>query len=1210
MKEKFRNFCKCNLQRRMVRLLLGFYVILFMGSLNLVQAQVISPYLIGQNAWMPYWFYDGKVAYLWDEIKTANYTLIRVGGNDAMTANKDYTKVISLIDGVYSAGAVPMVQIPDDFTAAQTIAYYNYLNVTMKKGIKYWSIGNEPTLNGRGSVTQIADYIKRISSALKSVDPNAIVMGTDEASFNSTDQAAWLGGYADISGKDAAGNYYIDVYTWHSYNWTSISGHESNVNTTLAKLATVNANRPANKQISWGMTEWNTHWDQDQQVTDYKAWSFRTGQLFAEMYDMGMRKGAFTMTPWCIHESGGDRAGTDNSIFDTEWDFKPRSSYWHSSMLGQNMKDNYLTNTDNQADIKVISMGDASGVSVMIMNTSKTNSYAYSLKLDNGTISSTTLQIKVNANIDAQTQGTVSAYSTQMLVFCPNGTLMKRYIYTTANCDARTAPSVETFATTCETTPAVLTTIAVTPATTTVYNGSSVTFAAQGYDQYGAVIASTPTWTVSGGGTITSAGVFTATTTGGPYTVTATSGTIKGTATVTVVAAPVPVTLPAKIEAENYTVMYGIQTETTTDTNGGLNVGYTDAGDYMDYYVNVPSTGTYTIDFRVASAVTTGKFELRNSAGTALATVSQTVAGDWQGWSTKTVTANLTAGIQTLKIYYTGAGLNINWFEVKTTIPVLTSITVSPATSALAVGQVQQFTATGKDQFGAAIAFTPTWTATGGTITSLGIYTATTAGTQTITATSGTISGVATATVTASNAAPGIIQAENYATMYGIQTETTTDTGGGQNVGWIDTGDYMTYTVNVATAGTYSINFRVAGWSTTGRISIQNAANTTLTSANVPNGGTGAYQVWSTVAGEGNFTLSAGVQTIRIYATGSPWNLNWFEIKSVSTPALTTITVTPSTATIVSGSSQQFTAVGYDQFGAAMAIAPIWSTNAPNGLYTGTTVGGPYSVTASVGTVSGSANVTVTAASTDPLTLSYYHIVDKYTADYMRPTDGLATSVITQYESATVPTYSSFQWEFRAATTTGYYYIVNKYTGYAIYPTGASATDGVGLSQVALTTSNQNNTEMQWAVTVSDEANYYWIKNRKSGLNIRPAGGANGTGIAIVQNTLVTTYSSFKWSLVSQGLKSAFIEANEMDVSSMPVSVYPNPVQNNLKINLNGNTCSTLEILDLTGRVQKTVQINNGQSVIDIDFSAYNKGVYLLKLSNEKESITRKVIKN
>jgi hypothetical protein len=55
--------------------------------------------------------------------------------------------------------------------------------------------------------------------------------------------------------------------------------------------------------------------------------------------------------------------------------------------------------------------------------------------------------------------------------------------------------------------------------------------------------------------------------------------------------------IPGKIEAENWTAMSGVTNETTSDTGGGLEVGYIDAGYWMDYSVDVASAGTYTVDF-------------------------------------------------------------------------------------------------------------------------------------------------------------------------------------------------------------------------------------------------------------------------------------------------------------------------------------------------------------------------------------------------------------------------------------------------------------------------------------------------------------------------------------------------------------------------------------------------------------------------------------
>jgi hypothetical protein len=88
------------------------------------------------------------------------------------------------------------------------------------------------------------------------------------------------------------------------------------------------------------------------------------------------------------------------------------------------------------------------------------------------------------------------------------------------------------------------TAIVVSPASATVNTSATQQFSAAERDQFGANLASQPafTWSVSGGGTISASGLFTAgTTAGGPYTVTAKSGAISGTGSVTVSLASMPV---------------------------------------------------------------------------------------------------------------------------------------------------------------------------------------------------------------------------------------------------------------------------------------------------------------------------------------------------------------------------------------------------------------------------------------------------------------------------------------------------------------------------------------------------------------------------------------------------------------------------------------------------------------------------------------------
>jgi glucan 1,3-beta-glucosidase len=47
------------------------------------------------------------------------------------------------------------------------------------------------------------------------------------------------------------------------------------------------------------------------------------------------------------------------------------------------------------------------------------------------------------------------------------------------------------------------------------------------------------------------------------------------------------------------------------------------------------------------------------------------------------------------------------------------------------------------------------------------------------------------------NELPGLIQSENWTAMSGFQVEATTDSGGGNNVGFADPGDWLEYSVNI-----------------------------------------------------------------------------------------------------------------------------------------------------------------------------------------------------------------------------------------------------------------------------------------------------------------------------------------------------------------------------------------------------------------------------
>ena len=123
-----------------------------------------------------------------------------------------------------------------------------------------------------------------------------------------------------------------------------------------------------------------------------------------------------------------------------------------------------------------------------------------------------------------------------------------------------------------------------------------------------------------------------------------------------------------------------------------------------------------------------------------------------------------------------------------------------------------------------------------------------------------------------------IVQAEFYTEMSGIQLQDTLDEGGGKNVGWIDTGDYLTYRLRVEEAGTYRIIYRVASESGGAEIRL-NLSFSTL--ATTPIAATGGWQVWTDVTSE-EFQLQPGVYTFTIRANTGGFNLNYFTFEKVN----------------------------------------------------------------------------------------------------------------------------------------------------------------------------------------------------------------------------------------------------------------------------------------------------------------------------------------
>ncbi|GAC1424498.1 MAG: hypothetical protein NVS9B7_05460 [Flavisolibacter sp.] len=271
------------------------------------------------------------------------------------------------------------------------------------------------------------------------------------------------------------------------------------------------------------------------------------------------------------------------------------------------------------------------------------------------------------------------------------------------------------------------------------------------------------------------------------------------------------IALPAQIKASDFTAKNNVQTEPTSDIGGGLDVGYINAGSWMEYRVHTADTATYTIAFRLAAPGANGQIQILKASGAVLNTVNVPQTGGWQTWQTTSATVKLDSGDQVIRIFAVSPGWNINWMN-------FTKGGVAPPPTP-----------------------TPTPTPTPAPTGSYVLI-------------------------------PATIRAETYVAMNGVQTEPTTDIGGGNDVGYINPGSWMDYNIQVPDTGAYTVNIRLASPISSAQFQFRKADGSIINTVNVPN--TGGWQNWQTTSTV--FRLDTGKQTIRIYSLTSSWNINWF----------------------------------------------------------------------------------------------------------------------------------------------------------------------------------------------------------------------------------------------------------------------------------------------------------------------------------------------
>ncbi len=117
----------------------------------------------------------------------------------------------------------------------------------------------------------------------------------------------------------------------------------------------------------------------------------------------------------------------------------------------------------------------------------------------------------------------------------------------------------------------------------------------------------------------------------------------------------------------------------------------------------------------------------------------------------------------------------------------------------------------------------------------------------------------------------------NYRPTEDVDIETCTDAGGGYNVGYATSGEWLEYTVDVQATGSYDMDLRVACMGDGRTVTLAMDGTAFASDVAIPN--TGGWQTWTTTSVK-NIPLKAGQQVMRLTIGATDYvNLNYVQFK-------------------------------------------------------------------------------------------------------------------------------------------------------------------------------------------------------------------------------------------------------------------------------------------------------------------------------------------
>lgn len=553
-------------------------------------------------------------------------------------------------------------------------------------------------------------------------------------------------------------------------------------------------------------------------------------------------------------------------------------------------------------------------------------------------------------------------------------------------------------------------------------------------------------------------------------------------------------------------------------------------------------------------------------------------------WNTGATTASISVSPAATTVY-TITGTTGGCSNTKTsTVTVNANPTVTVNSPTICAGNTAALSATGATSY--------LWN-TGATTSAINVSPASTT-VYTVTGTSGSCTNVKTTTVVV-NTIPTVNV--NSSTICSGNTANLTATGATSylwNTGATTSGISVSpssttiYTVTGTSNGCSNVKTSTVTVNATPTVNVNSYTICAGGSATLTANGANTY-TWNTGSTANPLVVSPASTTIYT-ATGTSSGCSSSTSATVTIGTALSIITSPASQTICSGSSATLTASG--------ATTYTWSTGAvANSIVVTPTSNASYNVTGSSGTCSGSnmASVNVTFPAALGLNLSNVSCFGQSNGSAtVTPTGGAAPYSYNYSSGATTAVAGGLSaGTYTANVTTAFgcvssqVFTITQPAVLGLNTTTANASCGTCADGSASVTATGGNAPYT----------YTWM----------PSGGNAATANALTPGCYTVSVSDNLGCASNATTCVSFVTGIASYKNNSVFSVYPNPTNGNITIDLGSNAIRTIEVIDVTGRListEKTAHVS-----VQMNLSAYSNGIYYLNIKDENGTKQFKIVK-